>query len=172
MSSAHRLLSDRRNAEEAFPTEVRAYSQFDMTANATPAIVKDTSNRGLILWVEQNHHYRFKAHLFLTVGATAGAAVLLNGTSLSPTDFLAAIKFLDFTTPAVTGARVTALASAVTIATGAVTSFECEIEGYIKPSMDGTLAIYFGQKTSDATASSVLKGSWFMHHEIPQSIQG
>jgi hypothetical protein len=148
---------DNTNAGNAL--QGRVTTQMDVANNAAPANVP-----GLSANVQAGKSYRFKATLFTTVGATGGANVQLGGTATA-TAVVADITFTDYATPAVTGARVTALGSPASKA--GVTAYEVDIEGVITVNAAGTFTVQFGQKVSNATNSSVLVGSYLELLPIP-----
>lgn len=159
--SAHNSIFNEGLAEWQQPRESFVRTQYDIASSTTLVAVP-----GLVATVEAGKRYRIQAHLFLTVGSTGLAKVAIgSGTSGTPTSIKAAIKYVDFTTPGVTGGRVTAIDTAQAVAV-AQTSFEVEIEGYIEPSADGTITITFAQSVSNGTNSSVLVGSNFRVHEM------
>jgi hypothetical protein len=175
--SAHRILQDQRLAKRERPLVCRVRTEVDVANSTTLADVGSNSpgtgqlgapqgGDGLVLNVEQNKHYRFKAVIFLTVGATGGARLSLYGTSTADV-LLADITFFDYEATGVYfQTRVTALDTTTGAVVAGQTTYKAIIEGYYKPATSGTFSVQFAQSVSNGTNSSVLVGSYIFAEEI------
>ena len=125
-------------------------SDFSKTADTTLANIT-----GLTFTTASSGVYRFMARLFISNGASGGSKVAISGTNTA-TDIL---YFTDFRTTAVTEH---ALSTALDEAEGETAAhIMILIEGYIDVDQGGTLTVQVAQNASNATATKVLKGSWF-----------
>lgn len=151
------LVADATNAGNALVARVS--TQYDIATSTVLANVP-----GLSVNVQAGKTYRFRATLYLTVGTTGGAKVAVGGTATA-TAIGGGITYIDFATPAVTGAAITALGTGVTKA--GVAAYQVEVVGTITVNAAGTLTIQFAQAVSNGTNSSVLVGSTFDVALIP-----
>ena len=98
--------------------------------------------------------YRFSAYLFIENAAEGGTQVAISGTATA-TSIIYRVEFLGAT-------YVMKSSTALGGANGSTAAhMAVRIEGYINVNAGGTLTVQAAQNVSDATATTVLIGSWF-----------
>ncbi len=125
-------------------------SDFSKTSDTTLAAVT-----GLTHTLEASGVYRFSACLYLSCNASGGAKVAVSGTCTATTIY--ALLCLQQTT-AIKSKLVSTLDNTIAEAAADICAF---VNGTITVAKAGTLLLQFAQNASYATASKVLKGSWF-----------
>jgi hypothetical protein len=128
----------------------RVTSDFTKTEDTTLANVT-----GLSHTLAAGGWYHFRAYLMLSCHASGGQKTAISGACTAT-----AIQFknLVYTASAIAVGDSTALDSASGSTLEAVLKV---IEGYINVNAGGTITVQFAQNASYATASKVLKGSFF-----------
>lgn len=127
----------------------------DQSVTSSATLVSDTH---LSVSVLAAGTYAFRARLHASVGATGGLKYSLGGTA-TMTDIRASAIVVDTATLTALAAAavIDALADDLTVA--GATSYVVEIEGGFTVNAAGTFNIQFAQAVSDATASTLLRGS-------------
>lgn len=127
----------------------------DQSVTSSTTLVSDTH---LSVSVLAAGTYAFRARLHASVGATGGLKYSLGGTA-TMTDIRASAIVVDTATLTALAAAgvIDALADDLTVA--GATSYVVEIEGGFTVNAAGTFNIQFAQAVSDATASTLLRGS-------------
>lgn len=136
------------------PAIVRVSSQFDKTADATPANIT-----GLSVDLTAGRTYIFEAHIYMTADATGGINLSIGGTATA-TNLRAVGQTFDLDSAAGTIRDIRqgiAITSTMADIFGYAT-FYTRITGTITVNAAGTLTLRFSQQSSSGT-SSVLVGS-------------
>jgi hypothetical protein len=114
---------------------------------------------GLSYTVVSGGVYRFSAFLFITNDAAGGTRVAISGTATA-TSIRYRAEFLGAT-------YKMSAATALNEAKGETAAHHAlRIEGYINVKAGGTLTVQAAQNVSNATATTVLTGSWFEVEDI------
>lgn len=109
---------------------------------------------GLSYTVVSGGIYRFSAYLFIVNAAAGGTKVAISGTATA-TSIRYRVEFLGAT-------YIMKSSTALNEAEGETADHRAvRIEGYINVNMGGTLTVQAAQNASNATATTVLIGSWF-----------
>lgn len=133
--------------------DTRVASNFTATSNVALANIT-----GLTTTVVAAGHYSFHAVLFTTASTSGGVQFAVAGTATATS-----LEYEGVLTSAgaiVNQTRSTALAGVVCSSAAAVAG-TAVIDGTIVVNAGGTLTIEFAQNTSNASASTVLAGSYF-----------
>ena len=125
-------------------------SASDTTLNDIPGLSHTVVSGGI---------YRFSAYLFIENAAEGGTRVAISGTATA-TSIRYRPEFLGATYE-MTAATALNEAKGKTVDHKAV-----RIEGYINVNAGGTLTVQAAQNASNATATTVLTGSWFEVEDI------
>jgi hypothetical protein len=144
--------------------EARLDADFSATSNTTLANVTG-STHSLTVSLQAARNYIFHVALLMTTGATAGGIKAAFGGTATVTNFIADGACVDSTTEiAVT--RVSTLAQFVAN-TNAGTTPKCLIDGTFEVNAAGTFTVQFAQNASNATASTVKRGSFMLVQDAP-----
>lgn len=130
-------------------------AQYDIASSTVLA------DPGLALNVVAGKTYRFKAYMLHTVGATGGLGIAMGGTATATSVGYNSSIWSNTTDALVAAANETALGAGAVLTYNTDTSLWSIMEGTIVVNAAGTLGPIFAQKTSNATNSSVLLGSYF-----------
>src|SRR5262249_31702516 len=112
-------------------------------------------------------NYSFDAHLSWTDAAAGGIQCAIAGTATA-TNIVYDGWIVDSAANGIKGnAQATALGTAVASATTTGTAGHVEIHGTITVNVAGTLLVQCAQNTSNATATTVKRGSYFIVYDMP-----
>ena len=128
-----------------------AYVASNFSVTSSTVLVDVT---GLTYTVASGGIYRFSAYLFIVNAAAGGTKVAISGTATATliryrAEFLSETYVMKSSTALDEAEGETAAHMAV------------RIEGYINVNAGGTLTVQAAQNASNATATTVLTGSWF-----------
>jgi hypothetical protein len=151
------------NANGWFQWAGQARVTADVTFTSTTTLAAVT---GLSVNVQAGRTYAFEAELYVTDAAAGGVQAAIAGTATAT-----AIQYTGYTIAdnAIKGkANATALGTAVgsTLTTETAGIVVC-ITGIITVNAAGTLLVQAAQNTSNATATTVKRGSYFIVQDMP-----
>jgi hypothetical protein len=130
-------------------------ANFDSTADTTLNNIP-----GLSHTLASGGKYRFKATLFVTNNSAGGTKVAISGTA---TATVVKYRARFYGAGGVNIGKATALDEAEGETAG---HHLAEIDGYIEVNQGGTLTVQAAQNASNATATTVLTGSWIEVEDI------
>lgn len=136
----------------------------DKTVNASTVLVTDTE---LTFNVQKGHTYHVKANLFFSTGATPGLKLQLTAPACttSATTFVGKALATQ-STANVAGVTLDYSKLNASLFSSAVAYSSVTVDAIWIPEADDTLTIQFAQNTSDASDTSLLRGSSLVVTEV------
>jgi hypothetical protein len=141
--------------------QARVTADFTVTSSTTL-----TNVTGLSVTVQAGRTYHFEAGLYVTDAAAGGVQAAIAGTATATAIQYVGYTIADNAIKAKTNA--TALATAVgSTVTTETTGIIVRITGTITVNAAGTLTVQMAQNTSNGTATTAKRGSYFIVHDMP-----